>query len=262
MSRAVALIEHLGVVSDAGLAELADATGLERSTAHRLLATLATVGFVSADPVSRRYRLGPRLAVLGRTAQRREEDLIDAARPSLAAIHGELDETANLVLLDGTTIVYIDQVESSRAVRMFSQIGNRVPAHASGAGKAMLAFQEKIAQKRVLDRLELVSVTPNTITDRGRLITELTAIRKRGYAIDNGEFDEDVMCVAAPIVAPGSPVTAALSISGPAVRMRRHGIDEAGTIVQREAGAVAQRLSGRTDISAEPNDAHDNNAGS
>jgi DNA-binding IclR family transcriptional regulator len=251
VTRALALLEQLGLVRDAGLAELAGGTGLQPSTAHRLLATLAAAGFVSTDPISRRYRLGSRLTVLGRVAEQREEDLIDAARPSLEALHGNLDETANLVILDGTTIVYIDQIESSRAVRMFSEVGNRVPAHASAAGKAMLAAHDDDALRRILDRSDLLKVTANTITDRDELIAELDSIRERGFAIDNGEFDDDVVCVAAPIVR-GFAVVAALSVSGPAGRMRRHGVEKSGAAVKREARAASTRLYSPTPPSLSP----------
>jgi IclR family transcriptional regulator, acetate operon repressor len=244
VTRALTLLEQLGLVRDAGLAELAETTGLQPSTVHRLLATLAAAGFVATDPVSRRYRLGSRLQLLGRRAAEREEDLTDAARPALEALHDSLDETANLVVLDGSMIVYVDQIESSRAVRMFSQVGNRVPAHASGAGKAILAAHSDDVVRRILDRAPLAQITVNTITDREQFVAELETIRARGFAIDNGEFDEDVVCVAAPIVREGT-VVAAVSVSGPANRMRRHGLDESGTAVRRETDAVSERLASR-----------------
>jgi IclR family transcriptional regulator, acetate operon repressor len=240
--RSLALLENIASVRDAALGELAREVKLPASTTHRLLATLNAAGYVAHDPVSRRYRLGPRLVALGQIADQLEGGLADAARPALARLQAELDETANLVMLDGSWIVYIDQIESARAVRMSSRIGNREPAHASAAGKAILAQQPSDVLDRVLARSTFERLTPNTITTVSELRAELAAVRARGYAIDSGETNDEVMCIASPLVTTGSATRAALSICGPIGRMRRHGPAVVGQLVAAETRRVAHDI--------------------
>jgi IclR family acetate operon transcriptional repressor len=146
-------------------------------------------------------------------------------------------ETVNLAVLDRRHIVYVHQVESERAVRAFNRTGNRVLAHASAAGKALLAWQPEATIATLLDG-GLAQLTPATITAPERFAEYLAEVRRRGYALDLGEQDEDVVCVAAPIGSPGGRPLAALSLSGPASRMRRAQLGDTGTEVARAAAAV------------------------
>ena len=123
-------------------------TGLVPSTAHRLLGTLVARGYAAQSPDSGRYLLGYKLLELTSGLQDRLHRLRTAARPHLEAIQAETGETTNLVVLEGRDVVYVDSVSGTRSVRLFTEIGRAIPAHTSGAGKALLAWRDPARSRR------------------------------------------------------------------------------------------------------------------
>src|SRR5436190_160172 len=130
-------------------------------------------------------------------------------------------ESANLVMLDGDHAVYVAQVASRRhSVRMFTEVGRRVLPHSTAAGKVLLAFRPRPAVEALLDRTGLPARTPRTTVDRGRFLAELDAVARQGYAVDDGEEEIGVRCLAVPVFGVGDSV-AAVSVSAPEGRLRR-----------------------------------------
>ncbi|HWK26367.1 MAG TPA: IclR family transcriptional regulator [Solirubrobacter sp.] len=243
--RSLRLLEEIAASAEIGLIELTRRTGLSPSTTHRLLATLIECGYVVQGPSSNRYRLGHRVAALSGSIDDRLARLRAAAQPAMIKLRDAHDETVNLSVLDGLNLVYVDQLGSSRAVRMFTRIGSHVPAYATGSGKAMLAFSSDALQEELYAAEPYEQFAPNTITAAERLREELTRIRSRGYALDREEYDEGVVCVAAPIFNHAGGL-GALSVSGPASRMYRMDLSLIGEQVaaygleiSRELGYVA-----------------------
>lgn len=238
VGRSLDLLEAVAE-EELGLVALAERAGLGPSTAYRILSTLMERGYVTRSPQTGQFRLGSKLVELAAAARQGNERLRTAVRPHLRALRDATGETANLVMLDGLSIVYVDQVESSRAVRMFTTIGRRVPLHASGGGKAIAAF----APGELVDDLlvhGLDRLTPHTLATAAALRSDLARVRERGYAIDHEEYEEGVICVAAPIFGPNGETVAAASISGPAARMLEHDLDALGaTVLQHTRTASA-----------------------
>ena len=154
----------------------------------------------------------------------------------------EIGETVNLVILDRTQIVYADQVAPERLVRMFTEVGNRAPVHSSGAGKALLAFRPPAEARALMSQLDLKGYTPKTITTLSRLESALAEVRAQGFAVDDGEFEEGVRCLAAPILNGDGVSVAAVSISGPASRVSPDKVPAFSQKLRRCAAKISEAM--------------------
>lgn len=240
LDRAFGLLEHLAAAGgDLALSELATMSGLPLPTIHRIVRTLVASGYVRQLP-SRRYALGPRLIGLGDAASRM---LGSWAQPQLTALVDAVGETANMAMLDGDAVVYVAQVPSRHSMRMFTEVGRRVPVHCTGVGKALLAQLPETEVRELVGRVGMVAQTPHTITDPDRLTRELEAIRARGYAVDDAEQELGVRCVA--VAVPGGPSTTALSVSGPETRVTWTAVERIAPLLHTAAAALAGELNGR-----------------
>lgn len=233
--------ELLELMADSGgevaLSDLAEQSGLPLPTIHRIIRTLVNNGYARQQP-SRRYALGPRLIRLGETASRA---LGSWARPYLAELTEVTGESANMAVLDGEQIVYVAQAPSPHSMRMFTEVGRRVDAHATAVGKAVLATMPTDEVAQLLARTPMSPKTENTITTIESMHEELERIRSRGYSIDDGEQEVGVRCFA--VAVPGAPAGAAISISGPEARMTRISTDEVIPLMQRLASSLSAELS-------------------
>lgn len=250
VARAFALLE---VVAAAGralpLAEIAERGGLAVPTAHRLLRTLVELGY-ARQLDSRDYALGPGLIALGESAT---PPLAELARGALVRLEAAAQETANLAVLDGDLVTYIAQVPSRHRMRMFTEVGRQVLPHASGVGKAMLATLPDARVSQLVARTGLPAYTPTTLDTEAALLADLRETRRRGFAIDDGEQEAGVRCIAVALPPPDAraadargpgrpparPQPAAVSISGPAARMT----DAIVRTAVAELTAVARELS-------------------
>ena len=214
VTRAFALLEALADADgELALADLAAATGLAQPTAHRLLKTMQGLGY-ARQSASRSYGLGPALIALGNRAA---PQLAARAQPLLNDLEELSQETANLVVLDGAMAVYVAQQPSRHQMRMFTEVGRRVLPHSAGAGKAMLATLSEARVREIAGLTGLPRFTDTTITSVPGLLAELRDTRRRGYALDEGEREVGVRCIA--VAVPGATPPAALSVSGPAARI-------------------------------------------
>jgi IclR family KDG regulon transcriptional repressor len=225
------------------LSEVSRRNDLHPSTAHRLLHTLLTLGYVHQDPATRRYLPGARIAALGATTPSGKHDsLIHATAPVLRRLAEKVGETVNLYVLDGHDVLHLAQSEGPSAVRMFTQVGTRMPAYCTAAGKVLLAHIPPPAQRQRVEAMRLAPRTPNTIVDVEDLLVELDRIRRRGYAVDDEEQEIGVRCVAAAVRDRSGAAVAAISISGPTGRVNVHHITDLAQSVQLAAVELGATL--------------------
>jgi IclR family KDG regulon transcriptional repressor len=212
IDRVIGLLDALGESSrPLNVRELSTQVQLPRPTIYRLMQTLASHGLVS--PAGGGFVLGPR--ILSLAAQRLEQiELRAVGHERLRELRDQTAETVHLAVLEQGHVVYIDKIESPGPLRMASAVGKIMPAHCTALGKAMLACLPADTARRILHAYGMPRRTVNTITDVPRLMEELTAIRARGFAIDNVENEDGIRCVAAAILDHGGQVAGAVSLSG------------------------------------------------
>ncbi len=242
VERAFTLLERVAARDDIGISELSRETGLQPSTVHRLLATLIGCGYVVQSSAGRRYRISHKVVALAGGAETRVARLRTAARPHLEAIRDVTDETTNLVVLEEFSAVYVDQVESSRAVRMFTEIGRRVVAHATGGGKAMLAFRPDQELAALFAGAPLEELTVRTLAVAEQLRADLDRTRARGFAVEKEEYEPGVGCVGAPILDGERRADAAISVSAPLARLEHLDLQVVGALLAEHTEELAREL--------------------
>jgi IclR family acetate operon transcriptional repressor len=222
-----------------GLSQLAADARLPLPTIHRLVRTLVDLGYVRQE-ASRQYSLGPRLIRLGETTSRM---LARWARPHMERVVAELGESVNLAMLDGDQVVYVGQVMASQnSMRMFTEVGRRVHPHSTAVGKAIMAEMDPLEVRALVSRTGMPARTEHTITTPEALAEELARTRERGYALDEGEQELGVRCIA--VAVPDAPQRIALSLSGPLPRMTDEVVRRATGPLHDAAEAISEEMRG------------------
>lgn len=199
-----------------GVSELARRTGLPKSTVHRLSGNLVDAGLLERSGTA--LRLGLRLFEIGQLATG-HRDLVDAARPVLADLRSATRSTVHLARLEGAEVVYFEVLPGPDAPNLRSRVGGRMPAHATGVGKAILAFAGDDALGPVL-AAGLPRLSTRTITSPALLRRQLQRIRDDGVAYEREESGNGTVCVACPILDGNGAPVAAVSVAGWSNRMR------------------------------------------
>ena len=201
------------------LSELSAAVGLHVSTTHRLVNVLVERGFALKEPISGKYQLTLRTFMIGSRVSTMW-DLLSAARPYLDELAAITQEAVHLVERDGNSVVYLYKAEPyQQLVRMGSRPGMRNPMYCTGVGKSILALLPDQELEKIWNSSEIVTFSPNTITDLNAMRRELQLTRDRGYALDNEEHEPGVRCVGVAIRNHARIPVAAISISASATRL-------------------------------------------
>jgi DNA-binding IclR family transcriptional regulator len=224
-----------------GVTEVAERTDLAKSTAARLLTSLAREGAVEQVPGQTRYRLGGRIVTLAAGIVR-TRDLVSLARPTLVELASAVGEAAGLSVVDGFAVHYVDQVDTSHQVQIRDWTGTHVPMHAVSSGQVFLAHMNEATIERYL-AMPRVAFTDRTLTDSAVLRDRLRRVQLDGYAWVREEFAEGLNSVAAPIADALGNVNAAVHVHGPSYRFPSSGAEQRVAQAVMEAGA---RISART----------------
>lgn len=221
--------------------ESAELLGVAPSTAHRLLTTMQANGFVVQDPGTRRYGAGPALLAVALASLRRI-DVGRVARPHLSALAAETRETVSLAVAEGTNVRFIDSVEGPEVVRVSSRAGVVAAAHASAAGKVMLAAASKEELLRLYPSGRLQRRSPRSITSRSTLFKELEEVRRAGYSVSHEENAQGLAAVAVGVRDVRGRVIAALAVSVPAERLDGARAESIASLARRRAGRIEEEL--------------------
>ena len=201
-----------------GITEIAERLKMNKSTIYHIANTLQREGVLTKTR-GKKYRLG--IKILEWSSHLLEhQEILTITKPYMRQIVRETNETVHLATLYQGEVVYIDKLESSHSVRIATSIGSRKPAYCTGLGKVLLAFQDESVVQAVVEK-GLVRRTRNTITEPEQLMAELESVRQKGYAVDDGEHEEGLFCVAVAIHDHTGAVHFALSVSGPEFRLNK-----------------------------------------
>ncbi len=241
VDHALTLLNALRDHPSLAVRESAELLGTAPSTAHRLLTTMQASGFVVQDPSTRRYSAGPALLAVALASLQRV-DVARVARPHLSALAAETRETVSLAVPEGATVRFVDSVEGSEIVRVSSRTGVVVLAHASAAGKVLLAALTRDELLRLYPSSRLPRRTPRSITARSALMQELEEVRRTGFASSIEESALGLASVAAGVRDVRGRAIAALTLSVPAERLDPRRLELLATAVQRRARRIEGEL--------------------
>jgi IclR family KDG regulon transcriptional repressor len=224
------------------LRDLADKTGLNKSTVHRFASHLEAEAYLFRD-ASGTYTLGPKLTRLGGGSSF-QATLCNICRPTIERLGKLTEETINLAVLDGSEVHYIDVRETMHTFRLVSSVGMRRPFYCTSLGKAIVAnIHDEQLKEKLLANIQFDDArTPKSITNLGRLKRDLLKIRERGFALDEGEAVTGIRCLGAAIIGEDGKPVAALSISGPMVRVTKDRLPLLAAELRKSVREISARL--------------------
>jgi IclR family acetate operon transcriptional repressor len=223
-----------------GLSDLARESGLNKTTAYRLLSALERAGMLARAHDGESYRLGPEAISLGGRALR-SNTLRLASRAGLEALAQATGESVTLEVLAGFETLILDEIQGQHVVGTTQSVGTRWPANTTSTGKILLAFLSEADRARILPR-RLPTPTPRSLGDREELLTELQRVRARGYALQVEELEDDFAAVGAPIFNHDGAAVAAVSVGGPSQRLPAARLRELAPVVVKAAAAISEGL--------------------
>ena len=242
VSRALDIITILSLKKGGlGVTEIANQIDINKSSVYRILSTLVQYGYVEQDEETGRYKLGYKfLEISSRLLD--SIDLRGEARPFLQELETETNEAIHLVVYDQAEVVYIEKLEGNETLRMHSKVGKRAPMHCTSVGKAILANLSIETVLTIIEQKGMPVHTVHTIIDKDDLLHELQMVREKGYALDLEENENGITCIAAPIFNHTGKVMAAVSISGPTLRMTDDRLDQLKNRMIQTGLKISNRL--------------------
>jgi IclR family transcriptional regulator, KDG regulon repressor len=239
IGRGFAILERVAQHREGiGLAELSKLVGLHNSTTFHLAKTMVSLGYLRQEKETKRYRIGRPLFALAASALD-EIEMVNVATPIMEELSRETGESSHFAVRMGDAVIVIARTSGPGAFQLTDRVGVVRPAHCTALGKIILAALRPDQLKRFLERVELEPSTKKSITEPAVLLREIADIRRNAVAVDDGEFNPEVRCVAVPVYNFTGDVVGALGISGPVWRMTDQVLQGRAKAVK----AAASRLS-------------------
>lgn len=246
LERAAALLDAVAARPDGiTLAELSGKVGLHTSTAFHLVKTMVTLGLISQNPETKRYRIGSRIFLLAAGALQ-ESTLLAFATPILERLSAVTGEAAHLAIRSGHDVIVVARTAATGLLTLSDRAGAVRPLHATALGKILMAAMPDKELVRMVNAIDKPRFTAATITDTEALLAEIHATRAEGIGYDRGELDSDVRCIAVPVLDFAGRTLAAMGVSAPAWRMAPAMIEEKHRILQEAATELSALLGSKT----------------
>lgn len=242
IDRTLDIIELLANAKEGlGVTEIGKNIGLHKSTVYRLLTALSNRGYIEKDPKNSTYKIGLKFIEVSGLFLKKLE-LKTEALPFMRKLAEIIGQPVHLAILEGAEVVYIEKVELVNSIRMYSQIGRRVPAYCSAIGKILLAGLNTDSLREVLENIKFERFTPNTIISKRELLREIEQVKEKGWAVDNEEHEPNIRCIAAPIIDYTGKIIAAVSVSGESrIINYESDLEIAGHVIET-AGKISTRM--------------------
>lgn len=225
VERAFKILETISSTEGIGVSDIAREVELNKSTAFGLIKTLDNLGYIFKNEDTDKYQLTYKLRNL--FEQRGDtHDIVSYAKPYLNKLSKKYGEIIHFVAASEEEVFYLDKIESTRAIRVYTGIGSSMPMYCTGVGKAILSTRSEEEVRDYAEKVGLEKLTENTITNVDFLIKDLELSRKRGYALDEGENQKELFCIGVPIENKKGQGVYALSISMPEFRKNEYEKDD------------------------------------
>jgi IclR family KDG regulon transcriptional repressor len=242
VSRALDIIDIVSSEKNGlGVTEIAKQMDINKSSVYRILSTLVQYGYMEQDEETSRYKLGYKFLEMS-SKLLESIDLRKEAKPYLQELEKETNEVIHLVVYDQGEVIYIEKLEGTETLRMHSKVGKRAPMHCTAVGKAILAHLPSNVVLDVLERKGMPRHTDKTITDKDEFLKELAQVKQKGYALDLEENEYGIRCIAVPIFDHVGKVIAAVSLSGPTIRMTYERIEQLQARIRQIGKQISARL--------------------
>ena len=239
--KAFRLMELLVTKNEFQLAELCQLLQSPKTTIHRMLLTLESLGYVRQNPQSLGYMASIKIFDLGGKVVQ-NLNFIEIAKPLMIELSAKTGETINLGILDGADVICIDKVESNQHLKLDQPIGSRAKAYHTAMGKAILAYLSEGERAQLFSKHTVTLGASKSLKSVSAIEEDLRRVQEQGYAVDNEEYIMGVRCVGAPVFDHNSKVVAGLSIAGPALRIKEKNIESLAKLVTETATFISNRL--------------------
>lgn len=236
-----AVIEALVSDKEVELAALSKRLRMPKTTVHRILLTLGSLGYIKQNPNNTKYLASIKFFEIGRQVVGKM-NFMEVAHPYMVQLSIDTGETTNLGILDGLDVICVAKMESRHQLKLDQPIGARHRSYCTAFGKALLAFLPKEERSRLLEKETFIRFTPNTLKSAAAVEEEMEIVREQEYAIDNEEGAKGVCCVGAPIFDDKGKAVAGISIAGPTLRITKKDLLAFSRLVKKAAASVSHAL--------------------
>lgn len=240
--RALQIFELLATEPESlGISEISTRLSLPKNSVFRILTTLSDYGYLSREPIQKRYALSRKLLALGYAAID-DANLLEKSLGPMRNLRDLTQESVLIGTLSSHRGVVLEQLPSPQPIKVMVEIGHLFPLHSAAPGKAILANLEAAQQKAVVDSITFEKLTSRTITKKSDYYKELAKVAQQGYALDQGEEVDDIHCVAAPIFNRRGEPIASIWVTGPKTRLTKDHFPKVRSAVMEQANIISQRL--------------------